>query len=51
VVFGRPLHEARDGILEPKMIADFSPSMFAGLLFTAVVLVIWGLIIIKNPKL
>ena len=30
------------------MIAEFPPTMFCGLLFTAVALTIWGLIIIFN---
>ncbi len=30
------------------MIATFTPAVFVGLLFTAVALVIWGIIIIFN---
>jgi hypothetical protein len=33
------------------MIVEFTPSVIAGLLFTAVALVVWGLIVIKNPSL
>jgi len=33
------------------MTIEFTPSVIAGLLFTAVALTIWGLIIIKNPNL